>query len=367
MVRRGEEHMKIGIDARNYFSNNKSGVDYYVKSLVDGIIKYDKTNQFYIFVDARAKNKSLPVNTKNINIVKVPFSKNYLKAIDLVAKLLRLDFVHYTSGGSPKKTNVPYVMTIYDLTFEMHPEFYDPIDLAKQKNTESHAKGSLGIISISESTKHDLVKKYHMEPSKIVVTHLAFNKPIIKPKNAKTKDYLLFVGNMQPRKNLIKILEALTEIESSKRPKLVVAGNIQDKTELARLNEFISKNNLKDPVVLMGYVSEKELDKLYAECLGVIYPSIYEGFGYNILEAFYYKKPLITSKISSMPEIAKDAAVYVDPKSSSSIKEAIERVVNDKTNNALIIRKGSNILKKYTIENMIKETLKAYEKFGSKK
>ncbi len=359
--------MKIGIDARNYFSNNKSGVDYYVKSLVDGIIKYDKTNQFYFFVDSRAKNKSIPVNIKNINIIKIPFNKNYLKAIDLIAKLLRLDFVHYTSGGSPYKTNVPYLITVYDLTFEVHPEFYEPIDLAKQKNTESQAKGALGIISISESTKHDLVKKYLIEPNKIVVTHLAFNKPIFKHKNTKTKDYLLFVGNLQPRKNLIKILEALTRVESSKRPKLVVAGNIQDKTELDRFNEFIIKHNLKDRVVLMGYVSEDELDKLYSECLGVLYPSIYEGFGYNILEAFYYKKPLITSKISSMPEIAKDAAVYVDPKSSDSIKEAIEKVVNDKANNALITSKGSNILKDYTIENMIKETLKAYEKFGSKK
>lgn len=359
--------MKIGIDARNYFSNNKSGVDYYVASLVDGIIKHDKTNQFYFFVDARAKKKTLPINIKNMNIVKVPFNKNYLKAIDLAAKFLRLDFVHYTSGGSPNKTKVPYVMTIYDLTFEMHPEFYASVDLAKQKNTEAHAKGALGIISISESTKRDLVKKYLIDSNKIVVTHLAFNKPVLKPKNTKTKDYLLFVGNLQPRKNLTKILEALALIELSKRPKLFVAGNIQDKNELARLNEFIIKHNLKDSVFLMGYVSEKELDKLYAECLGVIYPSIYEGFGYNILEAFYYKKPLITSKISSMPEIAKDAAVYVDPKSSNSIKEAIERIVNDKTNNSIITGKGSNILKEYTIEKMIKKTLKAYEKFGSKK
>ena len=359
--------MKIGIDSRNYFNNNKSGVDYYVKSLVDGIIKYDHTNQFYFFVDSRAKNISLPANNKNINIVKVPFNKKYFKAIDLLAKFLRLDFVHYTGGGPANNTNAPYVMTIYDLTFEIYPEFYAPIDLAKQKNTKPLAKDALGIISISVSTKNDLEKKYNIEPSNIVVTHLAFNKPIFKPNSTKTKDYLLFVGNLQPRKNLIRILEALSNIEKRKRPKLVVAGNIQDKTELARISEIISKNNLKDSVVLKGYVSEKELDKLYAECLGVIYPSIYEGFGYNILEAFYYKKPLITSKISSMPEIAKDAAVYVDPESSRSIKEAIERVVNDKTNNALITRKGSNILKKYTIENMIKETLKAYEKFGKKK
>jgi glycosyltransferase involved in cell wall biosynthesis len=359
--------MKIGIDARNYFNKNKSGVDYYVKTLVDNIARYDSKNQYYFFFDFRANKNRLPKKLNNVRFIKIPLKKKYSNGVDFASKLLKLDFVHYTAGGVPQKARTPYMLTIYDLTFEIHPEFYTSDDLKKQKLTRNYAKNALGVISISKSTKADLIREYNIESSKIEVTHLAFNKNKLKKYKYKKGYYFLFVGNLQPRKNLIKILGALSLFKIKNRPKLVIAGNIQDDSEFMRVLDFIKQNRLENYVSFKGYVSEKELDKLYRECMGVIYPSIYEGFGYNILEAFYYKKPLITSNISSMPEIAKNAAVYVNPSSEQSIKNAMMRVVNDKNNNSRIVKRGSEILKEYSVDNMIKVTLKAYEKFGSKK
>jgi glycosyltransferase involved in cell wall biosynthesis len=156
-------------------------------------------------------------------------------------------------------------------------------------------------------------------------------------------------------------------LKGNENVRLVVAGNIQDEKEYNKVLSKIKKFHISDFIEFKGYVDDEELDNLYKNCKAVIYPSLYEGFGYNILEAFYYSKPLITSNISSMPEIAKDAAIYVDPNSKNSIADAMLEVINNHKKSIAMAKKGNSYLRFYKIDKMIKDTIKAYEYFANKK
>jgi len=357
--------MKIGIDARNYFNEKKSGVDLYVKQISENLPKLDKDNHYIIYVDSRANKEGIKKLAKYAKVIKIPAKKRYLKAVDLMAKIHAVDYVHYLSGA-PKKTKVPYFVTVYDLTFEQHPEFYDKNDLIKQKETKDSIKTSSGVIAISESTKNDIVKYYKINPNKIRVTHLAYRNDMPVPSDVNEGEYLLFVGNLQPRKNLSSIIDSIYLLKGNDNVKLLVAGNIQDKNEYNKVLRKIKKYGIEDKIEFRGYVDDEELDTLYKNCKAVIYPSIYEGFGYNILEAFYYTKPLITSNTSSMPEIAKDAAIFVDPNSAKSIANAMQEIINNPKESVILAKRGHGYLSFYKIDKMIKDTIKAYEYFSKK-
>lgn len=362
--------MRIGLNVRNVAAQNSSGADLYVQQLAHYVPKADPNNTYYLFVDKQATtDQRKALQNHNVKVVQIPFTrdKQYLRALNFLTRLYKLDLVHFPVGAIPNSIKVPYVVSVLDLTFELFPEFYAPDDLVKQKNTRAIAEHAIGVIAISEATKKDLVKFYKLPSNKVAVTHLApkslANQARGKLGATPSKPFLLFVGNIQPRKNLTRAVEALALVPKADRPLLYVVGNAQDKNEAAKLHKIIKNKKLEQDVILSGYLSERELTSLYQHCLAIYYPSLYEGFGYNVLEAFMYKKPIILSDNSSLPEIAGKAGIYVDPLSPEDMARGIRQVLkpNQKLKDKIAI--GSTRLKKFTPERMAKATVDAYQKF----
>lgn len=171
-------------------------------------------------------------------------------------------------------------------------------------------------------------------------------------------DYILFVGTLQPRKNIVRLIEAFSTL-GPKLYTLVVVGKPGWLYE--EIYEAPKKFKVEDRVKFLDYVPDEDLPALYQNALCFVLPSLYEGFGLPVLEAMHYGCPVVTSNVSSLPEAAGDAAIMVDPESTESIKEGIEKVLGDKSLREKLVKKGYEQVKKFSWEKCARETLKVLE------
>lgn len=224
---------------------------------------------------------------------------------------------------------VLYVVTVHDLVWKICPSsmplmrrlsemFLFPIALRRADV----------ILAVSNSTYQDIIKYFPKYECKVKVTHLG-SEPIMEidaASHCDRKRYFLFVGTIEPRKNISTLLEAFALLPDSirKNYKLVIVGS--KGWGGVKITEMIHKLGLVESVHVTGYVNDSELDSLYRNSYCLIMPSLYEGFGLPIVEAQKHGVPVITSNISSMPEVAGDGALLVDPRSAESIASAIERL-----------------------------------------
>jgi glycosyltransferase involved in cell wall biosynthesis len=222
------------------------------------------------------------------------------------------------------------------------------------------------IIAISEHGKSELLKYYNVESDRIQVTPLAASNiftPVfqeqyqIKPYNIPS-GYILFIGTLEPRKNLKTLLQSYLTLspETRKKHKLVIAGK---KGWLAQDIEHLIRDNQTD-VLYLGYIPEEQLPSLYRGALFFVYPSYYEGFGLPILEAMNCGTPVITANTSSMPEIAGDAALFFNPDKYSELVYAMNLLIHDEELREELRKRGIAQALKYSWENTAKKTLKIY-------
>jgi glycosyltransferase involved in cell wall biosynthesis len=218
------------------------------------------------------------------------------------------------------------------------------------------------IIAISESTKRDLVSHLGLIPEKIRVVypgidHSLFNlqntEPDIPPKYGITDDYFLYVGDTEWRKNLRGVLEALADVPC--QVKLVIAG--KRAPEDLRLRNWLEETGTLERVVLPGYVPDDDLPCLYGHARGFIFPTRYEGFGLPIAEALACGCPVITSRNSSLPEVAGTAAIYIDPERPNEIREAMMTLLRDTELCDLLRERGLVQVKRFTWERFCRGVL----------
>ena len=340
--------IKIGIDCRSLGSKKKSGVENYLLSLVEGVADVDKNIHYYYYVDNHSRLKDLEkFKRPNASIIKVPTKneKIFMFLLNLIVWFSGIDLFCFPVSTIPANFQTPSAIVIHDLTYEIYPEFYTPHELKLQKIiVKRSAQVAKGIITNSESTKKDLVKFYNIDPSKIYVIYPEISEALKrehKDKKAYNYKYILCVGNIQPRKNFINIIKAFAELPN-KDLHLIIVGKKQDLVEYEKIKKLVNKYKLVNRVHITGYVTNKELRNLYRDSELLLYPSFYEGFGFPIVEAFANSAPVITSNISSMPEVAGNAALYVDPTNYKSIKEGIIKFFNKNFKNELIekVKKG---------------------------
>ena len=232
------------------------------------------------------------------------------------------------------------VLTVYDLSFERFPEFFQRRIRAQMKlMVRWSCRRADHIITISESSKRDIVEIYKIDPQRITVTYPGPAENC-KPMDAEQargrlqeaygieEPFILYVGNLEPRKNLSRLLEAFAQFRQKEliAHKLVIVG--QKGWLYDGVFETIRKHSLDREVVLTGYIPADDLPVFYNAAALTVYPSLYEGFGLPVVEAMACGNPVITSVGSSLEEISKGAAVLVDPYSVSSIAAAIEKVAN---------------------------------------
>ncbi len=266
----------------------------------------------------------------------------------------------------PPDEHLPLISTIHDLAILKFPDTAHPKILAMhQKSWQILKERGAEIIAVSQSTRKDIVEHLHFPPEKVHVIYEALPQETIdvaehldeeeyetiKEKLQLTRPYLFFVGTREPRKNLARLVEAWRPL--AKDLDLIIAGD-------EGWDEF---DETVEGLRFFGRVTAKELAVLYGECEVFVYPSLYEGFGLPILEAFYHGVPVVTSNISSMPEVAGNAAELVDPQSVEGIRGGIMKILQEskedqqKRLQRMIIR-----LQLFHWERVGEETVRVYQR-----
>lgn len=275
---------------------------------------------------------------------------------------------------APRFCPVPSVISIMDLSFLYFPEMFKKSDRYQLKNWTAYSvKMAKKIFTISQASKNDIIEKYSLPEKRVVVTYLGYKmKADSRQKNFKVKygierEYILFVGTLQPRKNIARLIEAFSTLSQKfSDVDLIIAGKPGWMYE--EIYVAPQKFNVVDKVKFLGYVPDDDLPMLYQNAACFVLPSLYEGFGLPVLEAMANDCPVVVSNTSSLPEVGGDAAIYVNPESVESIAEGVTKalVLGEKERNDLI-NKGREQVKKFSWEKCARETLKVLEEVANKK
>jgi len=356
--------MIIGIDGNEANVEKKVGVSVYTKKLLEYFSKVaNKDNQFLVYLQKEKRNELPSENAFfKYKIIKGPilWSQFFLPLELYINKKIDLFFspAHY----SPRFCPVPIVTTIHDLSYFYFKNEFLKKDLFKLVNwTKNSINKSKKIIAVSKNTKTDIIKFYKIDENKIQVIYNGFEKKHSSEILPTFENYILYVGTIQPRKNLNKLIDAFILIKD-KYPglKLLLAG--KRGWLYSKVFTKIISNNLSKRIIHLDFVSNEELVGLYKNAKGLVLPSLYEGFGIPVLEAMSYECPVAISNTSSLPEIGGDAALYFDPENENEIAEKIEIILEDKQKIQEIVKKGLNRVKLFSWEKCGKETLEVLNK-----
>lgn len=275
----------------------------------------------------------------------------------------------------PRFVKVKRVMMVFDLAYLHFPEMFLRGDLYKlQKWTKYSVDNAAAIITISRSSKNDLVKHLKVDPEKIIISYPGFNDEEFKEGLSEEKrrgilrkygiegSYIVFVGTLQPRKNLIRLIEAFKNINNLK---LVVVGKTKGLGRQAWMFEDIlarpKELGIEEKIIFTGYISDEELPYIVSGAVAYCLPSLWEGFGIPVIEAMACGVPAIVSNVSSLPEAVGKAGLLVDPKSVDQIEQAIRTVATDKKLRERLSRLGVKQSKKYSWKKMAKEVILVLE------
>lgn len=274
---------------------------------------------------------------------------------------------HETAFSPAKLTRVPTVFSIYDLSLRRYKETHPKERvLFFEHFIKTRLRYARHILTISEFIRQEIISEFKVAPSMVTAVPLAPD-PVFTPADkdvvAKVRQkydlpssYLLFVSSLEPRKNIDILMDALVEAKTD-IPLVLVGWNAWGKKSWF---EKIKNKNFKNKVHLTGHIPDRDLRAVYTGAQALIYPSLYEGFGLPIVEAMACGCPVICSNISSMPEVAKDAAVLIDPRQSSELAQAIEHVVFDTSTRNLLVEKGKQRALDFTWESTANQTLDVY-------
>jgi len=248
----------------------------------------------------------------------------------------------------------PFVFTLHDFILEK----YQPLDYKKVIDQKKNlALNANHIIAISENTKNDIIKYYGIEEKKITVIHHGYRNIKLMENSNKFGDYILFVGQRGGYKNFKNFIEAMIPIlQVNTTLKIICTGYAFSKIE----NLFLKDKRLIDQVLAVK-VNDLELNNLYFNAKLFVFPSLYEGFGMPILEAFAAECPICISNTSCFPEIAKDAAIYFDPLSIDSIRLAVLYCLSNPDALLDLVQKGKQRLESFSWEKTALETIDVYK------
>lgn len=270
---------------------------------------------------------------------------------------------HYAPRFSPIKTAI----SVMDLSYIHFPQLFKRSDLYQLKNWTAYSiRNASKVFTISKASKDDIIKTYRISGQKVVVTYPGIKKlSNMAAKNNKLTiegEYILFVGTLQPRKNISRLIEAFSKIK--KGVSLVIVGKkgwLYDE-----ILEAPKKFNVENRVKFLDFIEDEDLPQLYKKALCFVLPSLYEGFGLPVLEAMKYGCPVVTSNISSLPEAGGDAVLYVNPLDVEDIRKSLELIINNSELRHKLIKKGYEQVKKFSWEKTARETLKALEGLKAK-
>ena len=297
-------------------------------------------------------------------------------SLGLPLHLLRnsFDLFHGTNYEIPFWSRRPTVVTIHDLSILFQSEVHEHRLVRRaRKRLPWMAKRASKIITPSHSVKTEVCEAFGIQPDKVAVTPEA-PRSVFKRREDRELlrrlgiegDFILFVGTIEPRKNLRRLVEAFDQMlrNTSLSPTLVIAGG--QGWMMDDFVSFIKRTGVEDRVRLTGYLGDEELCGLYSTCAAFIYPSLYEGFGLPPLEAMACGAPVITSRTPALVETVGSAARLVDPKNVDDIAQAMAEMLSDKKAREHYAELGTAHVKKYSWEQTALKTLEVYRELLSK-
>jgi len=366
--------MNIGIDIRPLMTAPRTGVGEYTYELLNAIFNIDKTNQYFLFYNS-SRDVSANIPDWKYDNVKIIGSHTPNKFFNTSLGLFgrpkldkmcdeKIDIwfspnLNFTAL-SPK---TKFILTVHDLSFEFFPEFSTRKQYLWHKAVRPKKQCGRAelIITPSENTKRDIVNYYKINPGKIKVIYPGIKQTSdnrdIKQKYNLPEKFILFLGTIEPRKNIIGLIEAF-EILRNKYPAtdhLVIAGAPGWKNE----EIFARAKNSKyaDKIHFINFVAPEDKNALYAAADLFVYPSFYEGFGFPVLEAMAAGTPVITSNRSSLPEIGGSAAYLIDPARPEQLARAMNELLTKQNLRDWHIQKGREQVNKFSWETAAEEWL----------
>lgn len=374
--------MLIGIDAR-FAVHNRRGIGNYTLKLVINLAKIDANNEYIIYIDKEDVDKVLPQKS-NFKIKKI-FPSNYLVweqlALPIQAKRDNIDILHCTGNTAPiyvgRKTIL--IITIHDVMFLKNysqlpksSSLYQRWGRIYRKTIIPRVvKNAFKIITVSRFSKNDIIKHLlNLSEDKIAIVYeavdetfgvLGKNDTSTASKRKIGENYILTLGGIDPRKNTELVIKKFIELknENNINEKLLIVGIPNWKQ--TKFYNIVQESNFKEDIIFADFVSEDDLMLLYNGASIFLYPSLYEGFGMPLLEAMASGTPVVTSNVTSMPEIAGNAAFLINPTNGEELKAAVMKLLNDENLRNNLIARGLKQAKKYSWIKMAKKTLAIYE------
>ena len=347
--------MKIGYDAKRIFHNH-TGLGNYSRSLVRNLLRFYPQYVAHLFTPS-IKNEDWAdyfsdVATPNIHTATTSPSwywRTFKMLPDLAAQ--NIDLYHGLSHELPygiQGSKIKSILTVHDLIFKIYPQQYKPIDriIYDQKMRYASRAADL-IIAISEHTKRDIVEHYKVSPDKIEVVYQTCNDRFLERSAAADiqatlqdfrlpNDFLLYVGSVIERKNLLTLVEAMRLLPYD-LPLIVVGGG---KAYKQKVQTYVKAHQLERKVLFLSNVSNTALHHLYQQARVFIYPSMYEGFGIPIIEAIFSETPVITTTHSALPEAAGQYANLVQGTDAEELSAAIQNILANPTTTQLQVEQS---------------------------
>jgi len=367
--------MKIGFDAKRAF-NNAAGLGNFSRSTIAALANQYPEDKLFLFNPSQ--NKSLfiaPENSKEIKPASFWWKlfPNLWRSFRIgnIAIELNLDIYHGLSHELPmgiEYSEIITLVTIHDLIYIRYPEYFKKIDrIIYDRKFRYACLVATRIHAISEQTKRDLITYFNVPKEKIVVIYQSIN-PLyyseitdaqrldVLGKYQLTKRFLLNVGTIEPRKNLVALLKGM--LSSKIDLPLVVVGKPTD--YMHEVQQLIDLHTTELKVIILSSVDDADLHVLYQSAVALIYPSVFEGFGLPVAEAQASGCPVITSNSGSLTEAGGDAALYIDPKKPEEIGQAILKVLNEPSVRESLIFKGKVNAQRFTPENYARQLKQLY-------
>ena len=359
--------MRIGVNARFLLEGKLEGIGLFTHEVMKRVVAYFPQHQFFFFFDRKPSTNFIYAD--NVTAVTVhPQARHpalwywwFEQSIPRVLKKYKIDLFISTDGYLSLKTKVPTILTIHDLAF-YHFKEHLPSLVHRYFNhyTPKFSERAKHIVTVSEFSKQDIMKQYGIEENKITVVGNGCDAAIlpisenekqsIKEKYTNHCDFFIYVGAIHPRKNIKRLLLAFDQFKRAheSKIKLVLVGRWAWKN--SETKDVFDTLHYKDEVIKLGHLERSELGKVFGSALALIYPSLFEGFGIPLLEAMHAEIPIITSTSSSLPEVAGNAAIYIDPLHTDQLHKAMLKISTDEMLRQELIENAKINRKRYSWE-----------------
>ena len=366
--------MLLGLDASRSVVARRTGTETYSLKLIQGLLDLRPAHRFRLYFN-RAPEPGLFSQRAEQRVMPFPRLWTHLRlSWEMWRDPPDVLFVpsHVLPLVHPRRT----VVTVHDLGYQTYPQAHTlSQNLYLRWSTRFNARNASRVLADSEATRQDLIRWYNVPEQKIAVVYPGRDEtlaPVDDPgvlaatraRYGLAARYLLYVGTLHPRKNLVRLVQAFaaTLEQAPKGLQLVLAG--QKGWLYDEILAQVRKLGLEERVVLTGYVPDEDLPALLSGALAFVYPSLYEGFGFPVLEAMACGTPVVCSDVSSLPEVAGDAALRVDPLDVEALAGALVRVMVEEDLRAGLMTRGMEQIQRFSWQRCAQETLAILEDVG---